>query len=975
MNANTMETNRSILCKPLVRWLTALPPMLVLLGGALSSHLQAQDPVPANSKKQLWLEHGSFSTGQLRPSRQAGCFGWQADGFATPFDFQLRDLRFVAPVQQNGQLVESSAAQLFELAGGGLIAGNLQTIDQDWVSIDSPLVGPVKLQRDAVLTIVDAKYAGKIVYSGPRSDGRWNSLAKQPDWKFINGMLTTDRAGGTVVGDVGLPEKCRIHLSLGWKVGVPDFVIALGTDRTSTQIRPEDAVSAASIEVWDSDLAIVRHCEPPPALDGEPEIDGETDFQMLTSLEKGATMLDMVVYLDQLAGRVIACDEHGRQLAEMLVPPLDDTIHTAIHISNTGSNLTLRNIEVREWDGLATQGGDDATVVVKEEMIAASILGFDPASREIVLSTKQGEVRHPIVDIRRGELASAKDKAPKTDSPEEESATSQLIPLKPVDSKPPQTIELLLVDRSRIEGELLPSQSDKIAFRPIQADADIEVAVEHVLGLAGIEHSGTDAWPEGRKGTLKIDGAELAGCLAHFPSGDTSARTLAWHPRGSRNASVLRPMASGAVVYRAALPKPEKIKRPQIQARRDLFFRRSRPSTAAAPTEEVISVDLAAQPQISFRTGDIISGTVSRIDETGIHFDSPQSTTTTARHDQVQSLTLAPLQSGVSIAKSKFDRLMTVPRMMKDDPPTQLFVSPIGDFLRGRLVSYVGDTLTISVGVETVNIAASNVAKIVWLHDRDWRGATDQDPVEQLEPKGNEAGATFMVHAIRGGDRGLTFAPRQIASGAIVGKSELLGDCRADIDELEQLLFGPSISERIREYRDDPWKLSLAQLPRVFANAAEGYVAGKQSVLVGNAAPQFTLRDLTGEPFLLADNQGKVVVLDFWASWCGPCMQSMPAIDELVGKLANEHGSDKLALVAVNIQESAAKARTAVERLEIQPTVVLDTDGGVAAAYAARSIPQTVVVDTAGNVTHVFVGGGSRTLKHLRTALEELLTP
>lgn len=972
MNANTMDPNRIILCHRFAAaYALALRLVLLVVASASAATAVAQLPKVAAGKKQLWLEHGSFSKGQLRPSQQPGCFAWLADGFSTPFDFQLRDLRFIAPVKQDDHTVETSAAQLFELAGGGLIAGDLQSVDQDWVSIDSPLVGPINLRRDSVLTIVDATYAGKIIYTGPRSDGRWTSVARQADWKFVNGMLSTDRAGGTVVGDVGLPAKCRIHLSLGWKVGVPDFVIALGTDRSSQEIRPEDAVSAASIEVWDSDLAIVRHCEPPPALDGEPVADAETDFQMLTSLEKGATSLELVVYLDQIAGRVIACDEHGRRLAEMLVPPLDDRIHTAVHISNTGANLTLRDIEIREWDGLATQGGGVATVVMKDGKLAGTILGFDAETQQIILATEQGEVRHPLADLRRGELARSTSASSKRVIPPEESEADPPISLKPMDSAPSPPIELLLIDRSRIEGELRPSSSDKLVFRPVQSNADIEVAVAHVLGLAGIDHSGSDKWPSGRRGTLKIEGSELAGCLTEFAPGDAPQKTLAWHPRGSRNASVLAPIANGAVVYRAAIPKPEKIQQPQPQVRRDLFFRRSRQPNVSVPEKEVVRVELAAQPQISFRTGDIISGTVSRIDEAGIHFQSPQSTTTTATHGQVQSLTLAPMNSGVTIEQSKFDRLMTVPRMMKDDPPSQLFISPSGDFLRGRLVSYLGKTLKIGVGVETVEIAANKIAKIVWLHDRDWSEGSEQEMGKTVLDQTN---TSFMVHAIRSGDRGLTFAPTELVDGAIRGKSQLLGDCSVVIEELEQLLFGSSISERVREYRDDPWKLSLAQLPRVFANAAAGYEAGQQSVLVGNPAPQFSLRGLDGEPFFLADAQSRVIVLDFWASWCGPCMHSMPAIEGLISELADKYGSDSIELVAVNIQESAAKARTAVERLEIQPTVVLDTDGGVAAAYAARSIPQTVVIDTAGNITHVFVGGGSRTLSQLRTALEALLT-
>ena len=79
----------------------------------------------------------------------------------------------------------------------------------------------------------------------------------------------------------------------------------------------------------------------------------------------------------------------------------------------------------------------------------------------------------------------------------------------------------------------------------------------------------------------------------------------------------------------------------------------------------------------------------------------------------------------------------------------------------------------------------------------------------------------------------------------------------------------------------------------------------------------------------------------------------MPLVEEAVGQL----GSDKVQLVAVNIQETAARAQAAVDRLKMTSTVLLDSDGQAAAAYAANAIPQTVIIDRAGKVTHVFVGG------------------
>ncbi len=77
-----------------------------------------------------------------------------------------------------------------------------------------------------------------------------------------------------------------------------------------------------------------------------------------------------------------------------------------------------------------------------------------------------------------------------------------------------------------------------------------------------------------------------------------------------------------------------------------------------------------------------------------------------------------------------------------------------------------------------------------------------------------------------------------------------------------------------------PWKLTLAKLPSVFEEAAsEGKNSNEEGIasdLIGKPAPNFRLKQLDGKDWELHRQKGKILVLDFWASWCGPCLQSMP---------------------------------------------------------------------------------------------------
>ncbi len=128
--------------------------------------------------------------------------------------------------------------------------------------------------------------------------------------------------------------------------------------------------------------------------------------------------------------------------------------------------------------------------------------------------------------------------------------------------------------------------------------------------------------------------------------------------------------------------------------------------------------------------------------------------------------------------------------------------------------------------------------------------------------------------------------------------------------------------------------------------------SGQDTDLSGQMAADFTLSDLAGKKHNLKNQRGKVVMLDFWASWCGPCRRQMPAVD----KLYQEFKKKGLVVYAVNQRESSEKARSYLEQYKYTTTALLDQKGEVGTQYKVQGIPTLVIIDRQGKIVAHFVG-------------------
>jgi peroxiredoxin len=128
--------------------------------------------------------------------------------------------------------------------------------------------------------------------------------------------------------------------------------------------------------------------------------------------------------------------------------------------------------------------------------------------------------------------------------------------------------------------------------------------------------------------------------------------------------------------------------------------------------------------------------------------------------------------------------------------------------------------------------------------------------------------------------------------------------------------------------------------------------ASAPSDLVGQPAADFALRSLGNENIRLSEQLGEVVIVNFWATWCGPCRQEMPLLDDIY----NKYRRAGLVLLSVNIDEGDERAAEMAQTLQVSYPVLRDERNDVAKAYQIGTLPLTVLIDREGTVRYVAEG-------------------
>ena len=991
--------------------------LLFLVLMSMCAHARENNPEDAgegsssNTKLgSLLLSNGDVYRGEIALGKDvSGKLVWKCPAFMGDLVFPWSAVERVSqPASPSGTQLANTDAQglanqefVFELHTGETFSGQWSDLTDDHVEVRSPWAGIQQLPRSDLRSILRAIPASASD-TGILQPDKWKQMvpAIKPNgrskWFSRSGAIETETAGTAISQPVFLPDLAAIDLDVTWEQAAPNWMLTVGEPRRlELHFRKLETRNMISITML---------------------VDDETSADIATSLisSDGVSSISLRILCDSNRGRFVLL-KGGTAIAQIkMAKAVRLNGNRSLTFTNIGSGrLSLRELKVytsifsapsipgpKNQDPEDNQVRSVETLLQSGETYLGVPTGFDRSTGTFGFEQTSIDLgRVAVAQVSRIEFPLRRE----SDSPNPSNPSNP--PIDPL-------YQLDLRSGARYSGQSIQMVDGNIALELVQAKVRVSIPVSEIVSI-GI--NGNRVKPDANAASAnaapatpapveaspmklsspwgtslgRIDKVDVAPAIA----GNEPGKSLFWKPLLAEGSCALASSLSGTIDPVAASAGPAKPARSAYG------------QISKSQREPVEGRSLRAdEPSLFLTNGDCFPAIIKSLDEMQTVFHSTMFEGTKINNELIRGIRVLAHAGMEQLDSGAQKKLLTLPRMQRSNPPTHLIVARQGDAIRGRLKSINDDFAVLEVRGSDRSIMMKTIAEIIWLIEApEVVPLTDQNPgastnepeksetetsqTESSEPQKREAAisnaseslAELQCQALFDTGARISMVPSSISDNILAGVHPQLGACQIDLASVNRLVLGDAIAAEATKSRFGKWKLENAPDPKfvndlddpnVESTGGSGNSMSPQlEGLVGAIAPAFELPLLEGDRIRLEDLRGKIVVLDFWATWCGPCIASLPKLNEI----AQEYRGANVQLIAVNIEQKPSEIKSMLGKLEIKPTVALDSDGAVAKAYFAEAIPQTVIIDVNGKIVRIVVGGGEDAEKQIRSTLDSLI--
>lgn len=372
-------------------------------------------------------------------------------------------------------------------------------------------------------------------------------------------------------------------------------------------------------------------------------------------------------------------------------------------------------------------------------------------------------------------------------------------------------------------------------------------------------------------------------------------------------------------------------------------------------------IDLTGLDRLVLTNGTILPCQILSIGKDGVHFRSPYCQIQKIPVNQFRACFFASgFEQGntKAITKESMQRMLMIPRFSRDLEPEHVLMSVTGDLLRGTLLSMGDKAVAFDSRAEVLRIDRQRISGIVRLQ------GTGNEAVDRQEDKGK---ASVSAVALNYGNDFVVVGELQGSGTQLQVNVPGCGLCQLPKQGVKSVQANADRAPLSPLYRYANLNPVASLDPRWTLPPAPNVDAAK---LKGKSAPDVTLTTLDGSEFCVSDHRGKVVVLDFWASWCQPCVMGMPEYLKAI----QEFSEGDVIFVAVNHGETGSTVENFQKKMQWDTNLLLDTQGQAAKQYSVNAIPHLVVIDPVGNVAEVSIGYHPDSAAKLNGQIRNLLS-